>query len=160
MDILGFTSGQEYYKSGLYGGPANILCLSNNPDPSNRTGLGSSLLYGSEFENGNFFGPHAKDEDVPCAVCLSGNTSVSLMIPGKSMCYNGWKMEYNGYLASNFYGGKASFYICIDSNPEYLQGGESNNNENLLYATTAKCGSLPCPPYTNNQAVNCVVCSR
>ncbi|XP_063448156.1 polypeptide N-acetylgalactosaminyltransferase 5-like [Mytilus trossulus] len=33
-------------------------------------------------------------------------------------------MEYHGLLASNAFDYKASSYICVDSDPEYVQGGE------------------------------------
>ncbi|CAG2216181.1 unnamed protein product [Mytilus edulis] len=156
----GFASGQEFQNGGHYGGPANYLCLPNNPELSNRTGPGSSLLYGTEYENGDIFKKGAQDEDVPCALCRSQNTSTTVMIPGRQTCYSGWKMEYHGILGSNAYEYKASSYICVDSDPEYVQGGERSNNENLIYPTTAKCGSLPCPPYGNNLLINCVVCSK
>ena len=102
----------------------------------------------------------AVDEDVPCAVCRASNTFASIMIPGRKSCYNGWQMEYNGILASDSYADKASSFICVDSSPEFLQAGKDDKNGNLLYATGTKCGSLPCPPYTDNMSVYCVVCSK
>ncbi|VDH90191.1 Hypothetical predicted protein [Mytilus galloprovincialis] len=141
----GFTAGQLYKGPSLssrYGGPSNTLCLPNNPETSNRTATG------------------AVNEDAPCAVCRSHYTYASIMIPGRKSCYSGWKLEYQGYLMSNSYGYKASSYICVDNNPEFLQGGKSNQNGNLLYATGTKCGSLPCPPYDDHFAVYCVVCSK
>ncbi|XP_052104772.1 uncharacterized protein LOC127737859 [Mytilus californianus] len=143
----GFATGQEYSRGTYYGGPANYLCLPNNPELSNITGPGRSVLYGTEFEHGDYFKKGADQEDVPCALCRSENTSATVMIPGRQTCYRGWKMEYHGILGSNAYEYKASSYICVDSDPECVQGGERNNNENLIYPTTAKCGSLPCPPY-------------
>ncbi|CAG2222709.1 unnamed protein product [Mytilus edulis] len=158
----GFTAGQLQEGptlSSRYGGPSNILCLPNNPETSNITTVGRSLIYGTEYEE-TFFGAGAADEDAPCAVCRSHYTYASIMIPGRKSCYSGWKLEYHGYLASNHYGYKASSYICVDNKPEFLQGGKSNQNGNLLYATATKCGSLPCPPYDDNFAVYCVVCSK
>ena len=137
-----------------------MLCLPNNPELSNRTVPGNSYLYGTEFEEGDFFRKSAQNEDTPCAFCRSKDTTASVMIPGRKSCYNGWKREYQGNLASGAESHKPSSYICVDSNPEFLQGGEINNNDNLLYATGAKCGSLPCPPYGNNLAIYCVVCSK
>ncbi|VDH90187.1 Hypothetical predicted protein [Mytilus galloprovincialis] len=158
----GFTAGQLQEGptlSSRYGGPSNILCLPNNPETSNITTVGRSLIYGTEYEE-TFFGAGAADEDAPCAVCRSHYTYASIMIPGRKSCYSGWKLEYHGYLASNHYGYKASSYICVDNKPEFLQGGKSNQNGNLLFATATKCGSLPCPPYDDNFAVYCVVCSK
>ncbi|CAG2197574.1 unnamed protein product [Mytilus edulis] len=90
----------------------------------------------------------------------SANTSTSIMIPGRESCDSGWKIEYHGILASGAYNHKPSSYICLDRHPEFLQGGEDNKNGRLLYATQTKCGSLPCPPYANKMAINCVVCSK
>ncbi|VDI44163.1 Hypothetical predicted protein [Mytilus galloprovincialis] len=156
----GFASGQDYHRSNYYGGPANMLCLPNNPELNNRTGTSYSFLSGTEYENGNFFVNGAANEDVPCALCRSVNTSTSIMIPGRESCDSGWKLEYHGILASGHYGNKPSSYICLDSHPEFLQAGEDDKNGHLLYATQTNCGSLACPPYVNNKAINCVVCSR
>lgn len=159
--ILGFTAGQEHYKASSFsGGPTNILCLPNNPELSNRTATGYSVLAGSEYEDGNFFIKGAQNEDAPCALCRSRNTSSSVMIPGRITCYDGWQMEYRGILASGAYGHRPSSYICIDSFPEFIQGGQDDKNGFLLYPTSTKCGALPCPPYGDNLAVNCVVCSK
>ncbi|CAG2248917.1 unnamed protein product [Mytilus edulis] len=158
--IHGYAAGQEYdYDSAHFGGPSNMLCLPKDPELSNRTGSASSRLYGTEFE-GNYFAPGSANEDVPCALCRGNNTSSSVMIPGRKSCYSGWKKEYFGILASNCYSCKASSYICVDMNPEFIAGGERNDNNNLLYATSMKCGSLPCPPYHNDLEVYCVVCSK
>ncbi|XP_071134417.1 uncharacterized protein [Mytilus edulis] len=156
----GFAVGQEYHHNQYYGGPANMLCLPNNPELSNRTAPGSSLLVGTEYDNGNFFANGAHNEDVPCALCRSLNTSASIMIPGRKSCDSGWKIEYNGILASGAYSHKPSSYICLDSHPEFLQGGQGDQNGHVLYGTSTKCGSLACPPYVDNMAINCVVCSK
>ncbi|XP_063404416.1 uncharacterized protein LOC134687889 [Mytilus trossulus] len=158
--LSGFASGQDYHRSNYYGGPANMLCLPNNPELNNRTGTSDSFLSGTEYENGNFFVDGAANEDVPCALCRSVNSSTSIMIPGRQSCDSGWKLEYHGILASGHYGHKPSSYICIDSHPEFLQAGQDDKNGHLLYATQTNCGSLACPPYVNNKAINCVVCSR
>ncbi|CAG2242397.1 unnamed protein product [Mytilus edulis] len=157
---IGFAAGQEYLHSHYYGGPANMLCLPNNPEISNRTAPGNSLLVGTEYDNGNFFANGAHNEDVPCALCRSSNTSASIMIPGRKSCDSGWKIEYNGILASGAFTHKPSSYICLDSHPEFLQGGQGDQNGHVLYGTSTKCGSLACPPYVDNMAINCVVCSK
>ncbi|CAG2199577.1 unnamed protein product [Mytilus edulis] len=144
----GYAAGQDYYYAvNKLGGPSNMLCLPKDPELSNRTGSPNSRIYGTEFE-GNNFAPGSANEDVPCALCRSSSSSV--MIPGRKSCYSGWKREYFGILASGCYDCKASSYICVDMNPEYIAGGERNNDNNLLYATSMKCGSLPCPPYHND----------
>ncbi|VDI57444.1 Hypothetical predicted protein [Mytilus galloprovincialis] len=158
----GFTAGQNYYDGDYntrFGGASNLLCLPNNPEMSNRSAPGGSYLYGTEYEQ-TFFGSRAVDEDVPCALCRSKYTYSSVMIPGRKTCYLGWKIEYYGYLASDSYSDKASSFICVDASPEFIQGGKANRNGNLLYGTGTICGSLPCPPYDDNFAVLCVVCSK
>ena len=136
-----------------------MLCLPSNPELSNKTISAASLLYGTEYEN-NQFGSGAYNEDVPCAVCRSTNTSSSLMIPGRKSCFAGWKKEYDGIIASGAYTHAASSFICVDAQPTYTSGGSRNNDENLIYVTAMKCGSLPCPPYKDNLKVFCVVCSK
>lgn len=160
FSISRICTGQIYYDSNaVLGGASNMLCLPNNPELSNRTVPGSSFLYGSEFQE-NAFGTGALNEDVPCALCLSRNSTTSVIIPGRKTCYSGWKTEYNGRLASGCRTCRASSYICVDVNPEYVPGGERDNNHNLLYTTGVKCGSLPCPPYHDNLEVLCVVCTK
>ena len=55
------------------------------------------------------------------------------MIPGKSVCINGWKKEYNGRLASQASSGDgfkaAGQYVCVDHNPTALDGGVDDRNE-------------------------------
>ena len=102
----------------------------------------------------------AINEDVPCALCKSTNTHSSVMIPGRKSCYPGWKVEYSGFLASDSYGLSPSSYICIDKDPEYVPGGQKDENGRFLYFTMTKCGALSCPPYKDNHIINCVVCSQ
>ncbi|CAG2199574.1 unnamed protein product [Mytilus edulis] len=157
-----YAAGQIYYdrkSTTRIGGPGNMLCLPNNPELSNRTASGNSNIYGSEFEESTF-GHGSRQEDVPCALCRSRNSTTSVMIPGRKTCFKGWKIEYNGLLASSCNTCKASSYVCVDKNPEYIPGGETNDNQNLLYTTGTICGSLPCPPYHNNLELLCVVCSK
>ncbi|VDI79940.1 Hypothetical predicted protein [Mytilus galloprovincialis] len=158
----GYAAGQIYYdrkSTTRIGGPGNMLCLPNNPELSNRTASGNSNIYGSEFEESTF-GHGSRQEDVPCALCRSRNSTTSVMIPGRKTCFKGWKIKFNGLLASSCNTCKASSYVCVDKNPEYIPGGETNDNHNLLYTTGTICGSLPCPPYHNNLELLCVVCSK
>ncbi|XP_076072268.1 uncharacterized protein LOC143044224 [Mytilus galloprovincialis] len=158
----GYTAGQEHESSSYanrFGGAANMLCLPNNPKLSNKTAPGNSFIFGTEFEE-NFLRSDAVNEDIPCALCRSINTTSSVMFPGRNVCYNGWKKEYEGYVMSGYWGHRASSYICVDLHPDYVPGGKSNTNGQLLYVTSTKCGTLTCPPYNDNMAVNCVVCSK
>jgi hypothetical protein len=157
----GYASGQHFNEfSNRFGGPANFLCLPRDPELSNMTAQYSdSHIYGTEYEESTLRSD-ALNEDVPCALCKSTNTHSSVMIPGRKSCYPGWKVEYNGFLASDHYGFSASSYICIDKDPEYVPGGQKDENGRRLYMTVIKCGALSCPPYKDNHMVNCVVCSQ
>ncbi|XP_052068527.1 short-chain collagen C4-like [Mytilus californianus] len=156
----GYAAGEKYYWSSSYrGGASNMLCLPNNPELSDKEGSGASFIFGTEFE-GNQFASDSSDNDVPCALCRSSNTTSSVMIPGRKTCYTGWKEEYNGILASTAHDHTPSPYICVDAHPTYVKGGQRSNNDHLLYVTVMKCGSLPCPPYKDNVQVYCVVCSK
>ncbi|XP_071131282.1 uncharacterized protein [Mytilus edulis] len=155
----GYAAGEKHYTSGYRGGASNMLCLPNNPELSDKSGSGNSFIFGTEFE-GNQFASDSNSNDVPCVLCRSSNTASSVMIPGRKTCYAGWKEEYNGILASSAYSHAPSPYICVDANPTYVKGGQQNKDEHLLYATSMRCGSLPCPPYKDNVQVYCVVCSK
>lgn len=160
--FIGYTAGQEHYSSSYsnrFGGAANMLCLPNNPKLSNKTVPGYSFLYGTEFEE-NFLRSDAVNEDIPCAFCRSLNTTSSAMFPGRNVCYHGWKMEYEGYVMSGYWGNRASSFICVDAHPDYVPGGKANTDGQVLYVTGTKCGTLTCPPYHDNVAVNCVICSK
>jgi hypothetical protein len=79
------------------------------------------------------------------------------MIPGRKSCYNGWKIEYNGLIASDYHGYSASSYICVDGNPEFVQGGQKNENGRLLYFTSTKCTVRP---GWLIQIVECLFCTQ
>ncbi|CAG2199575.1 unnamed protein product [Mytilus edulis] len=159
----GYVAGQLFYSSSSYqnrfGGPANTLCLPNNPKLSNRTTQSYSFIYGAEFEE-NFLRSDAINENIPCAFCRSLNTTSSSMFPGRNICYSDWKIEYEGYIMSGYWGHRASTYICVDAHPDYVHGGKADEIGQRFYVTSTKCGSLSCPPYHDNLAVNCVVCSK
>ncbi|XP_071153229.1 uncharacterized protein [Mytilus edulis] len=147
--------------SGHAGSAAESLCLP--PDPEfNRTkitaGASHAIIYGAEYYSRNFFSPNG--EDVPCSVCHSKSSAV-LMIPGRNSCYHGWKPEYYGYLASGHYADAgASSYICIDINPENLNGGEKDVGGRNFFPVIVQCQPLQCPPYHQNYPLTCVVCSK
>ncbi|CAG2222964.1 unnamed protein product [Mytilus edulis] len=156
----GYAAGEKYvYSSSYRGGASNMLCLPDDPELSNRTASTNSQIYGTEFEDNDLV-TGALNEDVSCALCRSTNTSSTVMFPGRKTCYSGWKEEYNGVLASSAYSHNPSPYICVDAHPSYVNGGQRNNDEHRLYVSNLKCGSIPCPPYTDNVQVNCVVCSK
>ena len=50
-------------------------------------------------------------------------------------------------------------FVCLDDDPETIQGGAADKNGALFYLTEARCGSLPCPNYIDGRELTCVVCS-
>ncbi|XP_062571244.1 short-chain collagen C4-like [Saccostrea cucullata] len=144
------------------GAPPNYLCLPDDPVSSGKTFSGGSVnyVYGVEYET-NFWKVHSSNEDAPCAVCASLSGSKMVMIPGRSSCYSGWTMQYHGYLGANYYDYKSSSeYVCVDHDPDFLNGGERGTDGALFYPVLYQCGALQCPPYTGNEVVNCVVCTK
>ncbi|KAL8578477.1 hypothetical protein ACOMHN_028749 [Nucella lapillus] len=139
------------------GASANRLCLPMTPQfTATPVPLHHGLLYGTEYDNI----PHHHDHDVPCCVCRVPQ-STTLMVPATRACPTGWTTQYTGYLASGDYDHKAaSKYVCLDRGMENASRGPRNHNQNQFYYTVTRCGSLPCPPYVNNQVALCAVCSK
>ncbi|XP_060595584.1 uncharacterized protein LOC132749718 isoform X3 [Ruditapes philippinarum] len=161
----GYTGGKWYRDTG---GPANYVCMPEDPqwaeyldgfqDIGNR-------MYGTEYEDNyestfNPFSVHRDNEDAPCVVCRS-QRATTVMIPARTSCYNGWHLEYTGYLMtmSRAYH-SSSEYICVDKDPEVTAHGSTDKDGNLLYIVEAACGSLPCLPYVDGRELACVVCSK
>ena len=90
----------------------------------------------------------------PCAVCRNKNTTSTIMIPGRELCYAGWTKEYQGLLAGGHVAYTASNFICVDKTPEYVPSGEKNENGHLFYVVNIQCGPLPFPLYHSNHKVN------
>ncbi|KAK3083770.1 hypothetical protein FSP39_002887 [Pinctada imbricata] len=83
------------------------------------------------------------------------------MVPAKSSCPTGWKIQYTVFLTTHYDGFQKSEYICTDNDPEYIEGTRINNFDGkLFYPVKTVCGSLPCPPYTNGTIVKCAVCTK
>ena len=98
----GYVGGSPYTDTGS---AVNYVCLPKDPTWSHyKDGLdsGGPQIYGSEYQIGGgkdreFFNKDLYNQDVPCAVCRTKRSSV-LMIPARNQCYDGWTMEYKGYL--------------------------------------------------------------
>ena len=80
-----------------------------------------------EYEFGprskEFFGKDIYQQDVPCAVCKTKRPNV-LMIPARNQLYNGWAMEYKGYLVGGHHAHPAaSAFICLDGYAEVIYDG-------------------------------------
>ncbi|XP_025077969.1 uncharacterized protein LOC112554416 [Pomacea canaliculata] len=151
-----YVAGSLYTK---FGSGANFLCLPPNPVASTIAKPGSvANLYGAEYEVTN---RAENDYDALCAVCFVKNRTANIMVPGTNKCPTGWTTEYTGLLMSGYDGhAGSSEYICVDSKLEGRVGSGANNNGRLMYYVAGVCGSLPCPPYVNNNILQCVVCTK
>ncbi|XP_052761899.1 uncharacterized protein LOC128204527 [Mya arenaria] len=157
----GFAGGGKFNDKGA---SSNYICLPKDPifDCDGRKSSSVSTVYGAEYETVYAtFHTNLYEEDVPCAVCRVVGRSV-VMIPARNVCYSGWHTEYSGYLMSSYYGHEGNKeLVCMDGNPEKAEGSDSSNpNGALFYFAQAICGSLKCPPYSENKALTCVVCSK
>lgn len=85
--------------------------------------------------------------------------NISLFI-GRKTCYSNWNAEYNGYLMSSHKNHQRTDFTCVDINAEPCDDRTSNENGALFYPIRTKCGSLRCPPYTNEADLLCVVCTN
>ncbi|XP_062597614.1 uncharacterized protein LOC134259030 [Saccostrea cucullata] len=152
----GYAGGSKYSK---VGGPANFLCLVPDPDLIPDVGSGQ-YIHGVEYDHG-ISGSKVGQNDL-CSVCRSRTEESTLMLPGKSSCYPGWKMQYRGFLASGNEAFKSSAnYICLDEHSDQWQAGdEVTLDGKLLYTVRIACGSLACPPYHNDRDATCVVYTK
>ena len=118
---------------------------------------GFAAIFGSEYD----INPEPKHDHTPaCAVCRAAR-STAVTVPGTNACPAGWTREYHGYVMAGYPGYTGSSdYICVDSMKKAIANTGSNDNENLLFYTHAKCGALPCLPYVDEKIVTCVVCSK
>ena len=151
-------AGGSYFNS--QGGGSNYLCLPFDPEYTltSRAGVqGQSPVWGAEYENPV---EGVDDDDVPCAVC-EGTTRVKvLMIPAKTSCPTSWTKEYDGYLMSGSDDRSRTTFVCVDNDQQSIAGTGANTNGALLHHAEADCTNLPCPPYDNEQELNCVVCTK
>ncbi|XP_052078439.1 uncharacterized protein LOC127716308 [Mytilus californianus] len=152
----GYTGGGYYSHAGR---PAEPVCLPTNPNFVKTSGSNAAYIYGTEYET-NFFRWNSVQQDVPCSVCHV-QFGTTIMIPGKTRCHKGWKLQYKGTLSAGAAGhGGASTYLCVNFHPQYIHGGSANTDGYLLYEVVAQCGALPCPPYRHGYPLTCVVCSK
>ncbi|CAI9737338.1 Hypothetical predicted protein [Octopus vulgaris] len=155
-DVTPSVAGGEWYDNP--GGGSNLLCLPNDPIWANYTAKveDGGWIHGSEYQldlyptNKLFSFANAEsihDHNVPCAVCLTQQPAVVMMLPARTQCYEGWATEYSGYLMSSHHQKKGRLeYVCVDHAPEADPAGYRNEDGAILYFVQASCGSLPCPP--------------
>ena len=155
----GITGGSFYDH---IGGGANYVCLPKDPQYMSATVPSAySYMHGTEYEAVNDIFPDKHDHNAPCAVCYSSTKTVKLMIPAKTSCPSSWTIEYKGYLMAHYpKHNKNTVYECVDENPESIPGSSANTNGASLLFTISTCNGLPCPPYVENRAITCVVCTK
>ena len=149
-----------------HGGASNPQCLPLDPNfltPINSAANDRGLMYGGEYRthtdsNSHLHGRHSYD--VPCAVCYVTQRSTVYMIPAKYTCPSGWTTEYYGYLMSNFYKDSTSEFTCVDVSLKTVPGSSHNHAGMLFLFVEGRCGSLPCPPYDDNNELSCAVCTK
>ena len=156
--IIGYMAGNSFDSSG---GGTEFLCLPRdvtwaeygNSDSQN------GQIYGVEYEMPvGRAGKRVFNENAPCCLCKT-RYATTVMIPGRVSCFSGWSLQYTGYLGAGQRHYFATNYVCIDSSPETVSGGAANNDEAIVHNVESKCGSLPCPPYTESRQLACAVCS-
>lgn len=163
------TAVGSYYSS--YGGGSNYLCLVTDPmwGLYNASVSKSVELYGAEFVNPTAFTSENADginlnyQNVPCALCQSPRPA-TVMIPGRNLCYDGWTLEYAGYLVANSASSSSyqrTEFICVDQSPEVIPGGGTSESGADMYNVEVVCGtSIFCPPYVTGREITCVVCTK
>ena len=82
-----------------------------------------------------------------------------ILIPANSQCPLGWTREYYGYLTSERENHRRSSYDCVDVNFEGIGSADSEGGA-LFYYVVSTCQGFDCPPYENDKAVSCVVCTK
>ena len=148
-------------------GSTDYLCLHSQPQFL-RTTAGQQdtrgKLYSTEYEPFD----SAPDftsvnrHDVPCSVCYSAARGTKITIPGRISCPASWTKEYHGYLMGATYhavrGGQSP--ICVNANPQSIQGTEGHQLKSLLYFYETTCLGIDCPPYSDGAETTCVVCTK
>ncbi|XP_019617292.1 PREDICTED: short-chain collagen C4-like [Branchiostoma belcheri] len=160
----GVAGGTHYTEPG---GGTNYQCLPTDPQWGQyQDGVQGykAYMYGAEYKlvtNVPFGSTSLHQNNVPCAVCYVPTRGSKLMIPARDTCYSGWTREYHGYLMAerhNHAGSKE--FVCVDEQPEVMQGGQANQWGALFFPVEARCGSLPCPNYVEGRELTCVVCTK
>ncbi|XP_078619295.1 uncharacterized protein LOC144886530 [Branchiostoma floridae x Branchiostoma japonicum] len=160
------------------GGGTNYQCLPTDPQwGTYQDGVQGwkAFMYGAEYDlntdapgaeyeldrNVPFGSTSLHDDNVPCAVCYVPTRGSKLMIPARNTCPTDWTQEYDGYLMAGHYSHDgAKEYVCVDEQPEVIQGGHASHGGALFYPVEARCGSLPCPNYVEGRELTCVVCTK
>ena len=155
----GIAGGSWYTQDG---GRSNYLCLPEDPGYSstltNRALRQNHLfIHGAEYHN-PIQGTH--DHNFPCAVCHVSTRPTVVMIPAKASCPPIWTREYYGYLMTEYKTYRQATFECVDQAMESLRGSQARTNGAIfVYSEATFFSGLPCPPYSDHQELNCVVCT-
>ena len=156
-------AGGTYFRT--KGGASNYLCLPDDPNYLQYEAgtQGINQIAGVQY----YFGSHpslsaVNRHNVPCAVCYAATRCVALMVPAKTQCPTNWTLEYDGYLASEYYSHDSrTMYECVDKSPESVPGLNANSNPTAcLIPVEPYCNGLSCPPYDAGKELTCAVCTR
>jgi hypothetical protein len=158
----GFTA-SPYYSHG--GSGYNYVCLQKKPTfgyEQSDYSQSAGELFGVQYATSSGGIQELKNVNgatVPCAACEAPRSGV-FMYPGSTTCPQGWHQEYQGYLMANYYHGSyyRTEFICVERLAE-RGSGPSYRGQSYLFPTEVQCSGLPCPPYTQNRELACVVCS-
>ena len=162
LTIVGYAAGSHNTNSG---GVGETQCLPSDPQWGNvDLEQSGSYIYGAEYETGSdrsnrLFGKNIHDHDVPCAVCEVKGRHTLHMFPARTSCYDGWHLEYHGYMMTSHHTQHRSNVKCMDSNPETIIGQQGSSDGDLFYFIVAY-GQLPNPPYIRGYELTCAVCTK
>jgi len=159
LEYVGRAGGSYFWHKG---GGGNPQCLPLDPNFYKTVGGSQShaFMYGAEYQDTNRLVANSHDTDVPCAVCYIPTRNTLYMIPAKYTCPTGWTTEYFGYLMSERYNHHRSQFSCVDYNLKSVIGSSNNHDGFLFHTVEGVCGSLPCPPYTQDKELSCAVCTK
>ena len=158
----GYAAGSHHTHSG---GVADTQCLPQDPQWGNvHPGNAGSYIYGAEYEtradrSTSIFGKNVDEQDVPCAVCEVKGRKTLNMFPARTSCYQGWHLEYTGYMMTTHHSHQRGNVKCVDADPEVVPGQGDNSNGDLFYFIEA-AGQLPTTSYTRGKELTCVVCTK
>jgi len=157
----GRAGGSHYTHKGGGGNP-QCICLPLDPKFYKTVSGAQDLgyMYGAEYQRTNGLVGNSHDTDVPCAVCYVPTRNTLYMIPAKYTCPSGWTTEYFGYLMSAHYNHHRSQFSCVDYSLKSVIGSSHNHDGFLFYTVEGVCGSLPCPPYTQDKELSCAICTK
>lgn len=159
----GWVGGAHYSHRGS---GSEYLCLPDVPKWGyyNNGSQNAGLLYVSEMETAGYgLGSDYKNmnnKEPACCVCMVNRRDKVLMIPGRRSCYDGWTLEYKGYLmAAHYSHNHATSWICMYEKPEtHVNSNSGNQQGSLMYPTELNggcysshpgCGACPSPRVPN-----------